>query len=98
MSWRVGPFALLQGASVRAEFNWQGQYHGVQFAQAVPEMDLGPWLPKVYGERELETTNHSVKGRRTDGERVDWIYGVTITNKSQDYWVFFDLTGGEVEP
>jgi hypothetical protein len=98
MAWKVGAFAVAGGTSVRLTFNWQGQYHGTQFALARPILDLGPWVGQVIGEREIETTNHRLMGRRSDNVEPDWIYGVTVTNPNPDHAVIFELTGGEVEP
>jgi hypothetical protein len=99
MAWRAGNFVVAAGAAVTVEFNWQGRYNGVQFAQARPVMDLGPFLPAITGERTVRTLDHALAARRggTD-ERIDWLYRVTVENPSPDFAVFFDLTGGKVEP
>jgi hypothetical protein len=99
MAWKVGNFILTEGASVRIDFNWQGNYKGTQFAQARPVMDLGPFLPAVTGMREVRTLDHALSGRRqTMADNIAWIYSVTVQNMSSDSIVFFDLTGGGVEP
>jgi hypothetical protein len=97
MAWSSGEFMLAEGASVTIDFNWEGQYKGTQFAQARPTMDA--FIGKVWGEREVRTTEHALRGRRESlGKEVYWTYSVKVENMSSDFIVFFDLTGGEVEP
>ena len=99
MAWTVGRFLVAPGESVRLEFTWQGAYRGVQFAFGKPVMDLGAFLPAVYGEREVTTTERTLRARRASPDRpIEWIYGMTVKNTNSEFAVFFDLTGGQVEP
>jgi hypothetical protein len=101
MAWEAGIFILTEGSSVRINFNWQGRYNGTQYALARPVMDLNHplILPVLTGEREVRTMDHALMGRRHSmGDNVDWIYSVTVQNMNSDFAVFFDLTGGGVEP
>lgn len=83
---------------MKIHFDWDGQYQGVQFTQARPALTEIPLIfPKVSGERELQTTEHALKGHDDAARGVYWTYGVKVQNMSPAT-VFFDLTGGEVGP
>jgi hypothetical protein len=100
MSWTTGLFLLLQSESAQIEFDWDGNYQGVQFAQARPRA----WhLPLLDGpaDSEVETTGQRLRLQylravRPEGEF--WSYSVDVKNTSSTLVALFELTGGEVEP
>jgi hypothetical protein len=73
MAWSVGRFLVAPGASVRLEYNWQGRYHGVQYAMAKPVLDLCVFFPEIYGRREVMTSGRTLRAppRHRTARRMD---------------------------
>lgn len=97
MAWTAGPLLIAPGENVRVNFGWDGAYMGAQFAVAQPIERGGMFIGGFPG-GELETTAHGVSFIRGREHIPVWTYHVLVRNIGTSLYVFFELTGGEVEP
>jgi len=96
MAWTAGIFIIAPGENVRVNFGWDGAYMGAQFAVAQPR-EGGSWFVPQFPAGELETTAHGVGFKRGKGIDPVWTYHVLVRNVETNE-LFFELTGGKVEP